>query len=294
MLDLPSFAPGEVTWGIGHSAFTGLRRCGSNAALCSTRGWWAAVGQSNLHEGGIPAWPDESAGTGKFIADTAELFIYSQEATTTTTTTTTVVPEATVAAPELVIAVSAASGRDIEKIPVAANVGDQVFTDRNYKFTSVGDYSGCTYIKGANDDKNTAASSTQWTLTVGMPVTVYLDFWGGAAHENLGFAQWQAGWVKASKAGVRFGTSPHFWGPGAVYQKDFPAGTIELEGNQGNGHGTYVAFVCPKETTVTINTSMNPPIARNSASCTSKGFNALSSLVPSVAKPSCIATASVA
>merc|ERR1719160_35157 len=145
---------------------------------------------------------------------------------------------------ETSLAVSSASGRSI-KVADPAKVGDKVFTDRDYTFTSVGDYPGCKYILGANDDKNTAASSVQWTLTVETPVDVYLDFWGGAAHEKLGFSSWKDGWSKSEKAGARFGTSPHFWGPGAVYKKHFQAGTVALDGNGGNGHGTYLAFVCP-------------------------------------------------
>jgi hypothetical protein len=68
---------GEVKW----NDFTGLRSGASQACLCSTRGWWAAVGQKHAHAGGIPAWPDERSGTGQFIADTAELFIDCSEGT---------------------------------------------------------------------------------------------------------------------------------------------------------------------------------------------------------------------
>jgi len=55
---------GPVRWG----KFNGLRSCGKLAVFCSATGWWAAVGQYQLHEDGIPAWP-----VNKFIADTVEL-----------------------------------------------------------------------------------------------------------------------------------------------------------------------------------------------------------------------------
>jgi len=141
--------------------------------------------------------------------------------------------------------VSSVSGRSIELVDLPA-VGGKVFTDRGYKFSDVaaGSYDPqCKFVLGPNDDKNTPAANVQWTLNVCSPVTVYLDFWNKEpAQDTLGFAQWKEGWTLSDKPGTIFDS----WGPGKVYKKDFPAGKVDLYGNDGGGVGTYYAFVCPK------------------------------------------------
>ena len=94
---------------------------------------------------------------------------------------------------DFIQSVTAASGRTIEAIPYSQlSVGSLVFTDRNYIFDNIGSYSERTfYIRGPNDDKSTPADSLQWTITVDVPVIVYLDHWNG--QETLGFAQWNHG-----------------------------------------------------------------------------------------------------
>ena len=56
----------------------------------------------------------------------------------------------------------------------------EVYTDRaSYFFNNLGDYGAhCSYVQGANDDKDTPAATVQFTLGVDCPVTVYLDLWG--------------------------------------------------------------------------------------------------------------------
>ena len=74
------------------------------------------------------------------------------------------------------------SGRAINVIPGVPAVGDRPFTDRGYTFTSMGTFAdrpNTFFVQPANDDKNTASNSVMWTLNVPVPVTVYLDFWGG-------------------------------------------------------------------------------------------------------------------
>ena len=79
---------------------------------------------------------------------------------------------------------SSSSGLSVEVVEQLA-VGDMVYTDRSFDFTSIGSFDAqCQYIRGANNEKTTAAADVQWTLQVGCPVTVYLDFWGGAAHAS--------------------------------------------------------------------------------------------------------------
>ena len=141
------------------------------------------------------------------------------------------------------------SGRAINVIPGVPAVGDRPFTDRGYTFTSMGTFAdrpNTFFVQPANDDKNTASNSVMWTLNVPVPVTVYLDFWGGDTHvNNLGLSDWlQAStsqWVRqADEEGTAFTPS---YGPGPVFARTFPAGQIEIMGNGGNGHGTFYLFV---------------------------------------------------
>ena len=132
----------------------------------------------------------------------------------------------------------------MEVVPVSDLViGSKVFTDRGNTFSNVGVYSdACVFIRGPNNDKNTASTSVQTTLTVPFPSTIYLDFWGGSKHIDMANS-WIGSWSVAS------GVTPTVyggWGPGTVMKRDFDAGKINLMGNNGNGHGTYYAFVCPR------------------------------------------------
>ena len=104
------------------------------------------------------------------------------------------------------------------------------------------------YVQPANDDKNIASNTVMWTLNVPVPVTIYLDFWGGDTHVNtLGLKDWLLSpttqWVRQlDESGTAF--TPNY-GPGPVYSQTFPAGNIDIMGNGGNGHGTFYRFVEP-------------------------------------------------
>ena len=123
------------------------------------------------------------------------------------------------------------------------SVGSKPFTDRDYTFTNIGNYSStCYFVRGANDDKDTDPSSTQTTLQVQFPSTVYLDFWGGSSHVSK-VSSWIGSWMEAPyKTLTEFSNS----GPGTVMKRNFGSGTINLMGNNGDGHGTYYSFVCPQ------------------------------------------------
>ena len=79
------------------------------------------------------------------------------------------------------------SGRAINVIPGIPALGDHPFTDRAYTFENMGTFAdrpNTYYVQPAQDDKDTPADSVMWTLNVPVPVTVYLDFWGGDHHVN--------------------------------------------------------------------------------------------------------------
>jgi len=136
------------------------------------------------------------------------------------------------------------SGREMEVVPVSElKIGSYPFTDRSYTFSSVGNYSeSCSFIRGANNDKNTAPDLVQTSLEAPCASTIYLDFWGGSGHVDM-VSSWIDDWTEASDATPTvFGN----WGPGMVMKRDFDAGTVNLMGNNGQGHGTYYTFVCPR------------------------------------------------
>ena len=134
--------------------------------------------------------------------------------------------------------------------------GSSVFTDRDFKFTSVGNYPDtCVFVRVANDDQNTTATSVQTTLEVQFDSTVYLDFWRGSdslANVSSWFAN--SNWrVDPHITPTKFTASSTKEGPGIVIKRNFGAGTIKLMGNNGNGRGTYYAFVCSRGKSVPNN-----------------------------------------
>ena len=142
------------------------------------------------------------------------------------------------------VSATPASGRAMEVISVAdMSIGSKTFSDRDYVFSDIGNYpSTCYFIRGPNDDKNTDHASVQTTLRIQFPSTVYLDFWGGSIHVDK-VSSWIGSWSQSSsKTPTQFSNS----GPGIVMKHNFGSGTINLMGNNGDGHGTYLAFVCPQ------------------------------------------------
>merc|ERR1712227_329240 len=145
------------------------------------------------------------------------------------------------------ITATATSGRAMETVPYAdLNIGSKIWFDRRYTFTNLGNYTNdCTFIRGSNDDKNTDKSVIQTILQVPFASTVYLDFWGGSVHLQK-VSSWIGDWTETTKQrGTQFGPSP-IYGPGIVMERDFDSGTINLMGSNGQGYGTYYAFVCPR------------------------------------------------
>ena len=153
---------------------------------------------------------------------------------------------------EQLIYANAKSGRAIEVVPYAELfIGSKAFMDRDYTFTDIGSYSPeCSFIRCSNDDKNTDQSTIQTVLQVPFDSTVYLDFWGGYDHLEK-VSSWIKDWKvttvqKPTVFSAEVNWGPGVWGPGTVMQRDFKEGTINLMGNNGGGHGTYYAFVCPQ------------------------------------------------
>jgi len=152
---------------------------------------------------------------------------------------------------------SGTSGLTVEAttgLPVSIEVPalhSQVFNDRSYTFDSFGGLSGMTFIKMSNEDKHTRHSHVQMKLRLPHPLTVYVV---KLTDNQLPWLQ-EEGWAVSSLEGVSYHgvrSTRHkewsgvleddFYGPGVVYEKTFPAGTVEMRGNNG-GDGSYLMFL---------------------------------------------------
>jgi len=127
----------------------------------------------------------------------------------------------------------------------------EVFTDRTYVFDSLGSFTGHSYVKMSNEDKHIRHSHVQMKLRFTQPTVVYIAKLDD--HELPWLAS--EGWRRSSLAGVSYSgiretrhtdwsqvINEDHYGPGEVYEKIFPAGAVELRGNNG-GDGSYIVFV---------------------------------------------------
>jgi len=130
-------------------------------------------------------------------------------------------------------------------------INSLVFYDRSYTFDSLGSFSGHSFVKMSNEDKHIRHSHVQMKLRLPQPMAIYvvkLD------DTSLPWLE-EEGWTLTALEGVSYhGTREtrhtewsedllidHHYGPGQVWEKIFPAGAIEMRGNNG-GDGSYVLF----------------------------------------------------
>ena len=168
------------------------------------------------------------------------------------------------------ITAHASSGAIINVLPEPA-IGDQVYSDRAYAFTSLGSFAdtGMYHVQAPNNDKDTPSGAVMWTLTAASPVTIYLDFWRTDTQiASLGATDWllspTSQWVNRSDMEGSAFSGP--WadtffneGPGRVFSRTFDAGVIEIMGNGGGKAGTFFIFV-----DVHQNLALNRPTAKSS------------------------------
>jgi len=126
-----------------------------------------------------------------------------------------------------------------------------VFHDRQYTFDSLGSFTGHSFVKMSNDDKRIRYSHVQMKLRLPQPLQVYavkLD------DQELPWLHTD-GWTLTELEGVSYHgvrstrhtdwsgeLNEDFYGPGQVWEKTYPAGTVEMRGNNG-GDGSYLVFV---------------------------------------------------
>eukprot|EP01043_Picozoa_sp_COSAG02_P018093 COSAG02_NODE_835_length_16654_cov_52.747569_9_plen_2865_part_01 len=145
---------------------------------------------------------------------------------------------------QMCVTVQASSGRDIKVLSAPPALRDRPFTDRSYTFTSMGSFAGTGmhFVQPPNNDKNTPSNRVMWTLTVDVPVTIYLDVWSRVNTPSWLLAS-TSQWVhETTMEGTTF-SHHEARTPGRVFSQSFPPGTIEIMGNNGRGRGTFYIFV---------------------------------------------------
>jgi len=130
-------------------------------------------------------------------------------------------------------------------------VSSQVFYDRTYTFSSLGAFTGHSFIKMSNEDKHIRNSHVQMKLRLPAPMTIYVN-----KLETTELSWLQAeGWTHSGLEGVSYqgvrqtrhtdwsgNLVEDHYGPSQVWEKTFPAGVVTMRGNNG-GDGSYVMFV---------------------------------------------------
>jgi len=116
-------------------------------------------------------------------------------------------------------------------------VGQLVYIDRTYTFTNVASLGGSTYIKTANDDKNSSGSSFL-TFNINQVCTVYV------AHNDVITTKpsWLGTFTDTGEDLVTDDRGNHF----SLYAKDFGIGTVTLGGNEGGMESMYSVVVVPQ------------------------------------------------
>jgi hypothetical protein len=126
-----------------------------------------------------------------------------------------------------------ASGKAYEVIQNGLSNGALVYTDRSFTYSSVpGLVDGATYIKTANDDKNSSGNSFL-TFDVNQDVTVYV------AHDDR--ITTKPSWmVSFTDTGDDLVTTDATF---SLFSKDYAAGTIILGGNESGGNSMYTVVL---------------------------------------------------
>lgn len=134
-----------------------------------------------------------------------------------------------------VSSLTAASGRAYEFVESIAE-GDHVYIDRDYTFTSLGDYAGMGCIRTANDDKNETAEHFL-SFDVNRAVTVYV-----AWDTRVDTPSWLSSW---DHTGDEVQVSTDNMDAMEVLSREFDAGTVTLGSNGASAEdkSMYSVFI---------------------------------------------------
>ena len=131
---------------------------------------------------------------------------------------------------------AAASGRDYQVEYNTLQRGELQYTDREYMFTSVPpDYEGLTYIKTACDDKGSRGTRFL-VFKVNRDVRVYIAYDDRITELPLWLRIWEPTGDTLRSSTVTYN----------LFQKDFPAGWVELGGAYAWGDAMYSVLILPK------------------------------------------------
>ncbi|MCK4814400.1 hypothetical protein KA005_01410, partial [bacterium] len=144
------------------------------------------------------------------------------------------------------------------------SVGQLIYTDRTYTFTSVpASYQGETYIQTANDDKGSTGTSFL-TFDVNKDCTVYV------AHDDTITTKpsWLSTFTDTGENLVSSDSSKTL----SLYSKNFSTGTVTLGGNEGGGSSSMYSVVVVPVVVSAPGAAANPSPA-NAATEVSIGAN---------------------
>lgn len=145
------------------------------------------------------------------------------------------------------IAAYSARGREMRVLDKVPLPGDRCHSDRNYTFTSLGDFAtrpNMFYVLTANSDKNTPSDEVMWTLDVRAHVIIYVNFRSHRHLTQTGAEAWltRGGWKRSALRTTVSTGIPHGPYMGPVFFKRVNPGIVELMG-ANCGEGTFFVFV---------------------------------------------------
>jgi hypothetical protein len=153
--------------------------------------------------------------------------------------------------------ISATSGRTYTAVYDALAIGQNIYTDRSLTFASVPSaYAGKTYIRTANDDKQSSGSSFL-SFHVNQACTIYV----GHDTRVSPLPSWLTSWTNTGTSLTASDNVTY-----TMYSKDFSAGNVTLGGNGGQ-HGDTSMY------TVVLIPGSPPPPPPPSDMLTNGGFD---------------------
>jgi len=157
---------------------------------------------------------------------------------------------AVVAGPPVIA--ESSSGRRIEVLDGVPECGDDCHFDRDYVFTSLGDFAetkGMRYIQTSNEDRKMPANRVMWRLDIREPVVVFVNFRSEGHLQRGGALEWlqRDGWeLKPDFKSTVSSGYPNGPYVGPVYAKSVqPQNRMHLLDLMGSNcwEGTYFVFV---------------------------------------------------
>lgn len=154
--------------------------------------------------------------------------------------------------PGPLVTVQSASGNRIEVLDGVPDDGDDCHFDRDYIFTSLGDFAkekGMRYIMTSNDDRKTPAQNVMWQLDVREPAKVFINFRSQNHIRSGGASEWltRDGWeLQSDFKGTISSGYPNGPYHGPVYAKKvLPQNRKCLVNLMGSNYweGTYFVFI---------------------------------------------------